>query len=60
MQKGLQDYAEYVKTRNEMASFMKMVDPRTEAERMIAAELAQSNKDMTNYEKGRIILTNEL
>lgn len=59
MQKGLQDYAEYVKTRNEMVSFMKMVDPRTEAERMIAAELAQSNKDMTNYEKGRIILTNK-
>lgn len=55
MQRGLREYAEYVKSRNEYADYMKMVDPRSDIEKMVAADLqalAKSNNELANYEKG--------
>jgi len=55
MQSGLHNYADYVKGRNEMADYMKMIDPRSDEEKMTAADLqslAKSNNELTNYEKG--------
>lgn len=56
MQRGLREYAEYVKARNDMAEYMRVVDPRTEEERINAADLhqlAQANNELVDYEKGR-------
>lgn len=56
MQKGLREYAEYVKARNEMTDFMRVVDPRTEEERINASdlqELAKANSELLDYEKGK-------
>lgn len=55
MQRGLREYAEYVKSRNTMQDYMQVVDPRSDEERMIAADLqaiALANNELTNYEKG--------
>ncbi|KAL4233858.1 Sperm-associated antigen 17 [Mactra antiquata] len=57
MQKGLREYAEYVKARNEMSDYMRVVDPRTEEERINASdlqELAQANNELLNYEKADV------
>ena len=55
MQRGLREYAEYVKSRVEMQDYMQVVDPRTEEEKINAADLhslAVANNELTEYEKG--------
>lgn len=62
MQRGLRDYAEYVKSRNEMADYMRVIDPRSEEEKINAADLhqlAQANNELVDYEKGSILLKSE-
>lgn len=57
MQRGLREYAEYVKARNEMADYMRVVDPRSEEERINAADLqqlAQANNELVDYEKADV------
>ncbi|XP_052284814.1 sperm-associated antigen 17-like isoform X3 [Dreissena polymorpha] len=57
MQRGLREYAEYVKARNAMQDYMRVVDPRSEEERMTAADLqvtARANNELTNYEKADV------
>ncbi|XP_052809835.1 sperm-associated antigen 17-like isoform X5 [Mya arenaria] len=57
MQRGLREYAEYVKSRNEMNDYMQVVDPRSDEERMTAADLqamARANNELTDYEKADV------
>ncbi|XP_052808393.1 sperm-associated antigen 17-like isoform X1 [Mya arenaria] len=57
MQCGLREYAEYVKSRNEMNDHMQVVDPRSDEERMTAADLqamACANNELTDYEKADV------
>lgn len=59
MQGGLREYAEYVKSRNEMVDCMRIVDPRTDVERMVAADLqslAKANNELASYEKGKKVV----
>lgn len=57
MQRGLREYAEYVLARNEMSQYMRVVDPRTEEEKINASDLqtlAQANNELVNYEQGTV------
>lgn len=56
MQRGLREYAEHVKSRNEMVDYMRVADPRTDMEKMMAADLqslAKANNELASYEKGK-------
>ena len=60
MQRGLREYAEHVKARNDQAEFMRLRDPRSEEEKINASDLqnlAQFDSELSNYEKGRTCKT---
>ena len=53
MQRGLRDYAEHVKSRNEISDFMQIRDPRSEEEKINAADLQNlAQSEIKNCEKG--------
>jgi len=65
MQSGLKDYAEFVTDRNKTSEFIQVVDPRTDEEKIHAADLIEigiqtAKKNMRKYEPGKTKVLNDV